>query len=411
MNTRNKGKTSGPNNTRGKRSLAASKAKASAVGRSGAPKAQVQTKTVRTETKNKKVQIRKVDTKPKINRTMNRTLVKSRIPEGRATQSLRFHGNKNASGIDRRLKTQSPWYQSIIDPLHGADAKIPDDCGDETGTLQLVQRGLIEVPALANACTGVVTQTLFPSAIGPNEGYTATNPATSTNVLVDFLVGTRYDTTDALQAYAQGVRVVSAAIYVQPECTLANAAGEICMFVVPGEQKPAAPETYDEYVNKYGSVTIPLNTQSSSMARWYPIKMNRYANAQENTDYSAFYDPFNAAPDPHFMGFITNGVPAGVSLRWTIVINYEFLPQENSINILNAKPSPADSTEVDLVENWVQSDSPVRPVSLKMMETPPSPVSPTHDEAAENDESGFGMFFNVLKELAPLALEGAAMLL
>jgi hypothetical protein len=107
------------------------------------------------------------------------------------------------------------------------------------------------------------------------------------------------------------------------------------------------------------------------------------------------------------MGVIVNGSVQNATFLFTIVINYEFTPFQNSINILDAKPSPQDAQEVDLVENWTQEMDPVTITSNKIVATPPESSKveePGHD-------TGFGMFFETVKELLPVALEVGAMLL
>jgi hypothetical protein len=331
------------------------------------------------------------------------------LPRTQRTEALRFK-NKSRQDINSKLKKSSPWFISLCDPLHGAGEKIPDDVGEETGCLQLVQRGIKTVPSLANACAGVKTFTLHPSGTDATQGYTVTSDSTSTQSSVDWFGGSAWDTTPTLQSFARGVRVVSAAIYVQPECTLADASGEMTLFSIPNVDNTAI-TAYDDYAQAYGSVQVPMNNTGAVMAKWYPIKMVSDVTSNAFLDYSAFYDPAKVMPPYWTMGFVTAGVPSGVSFRYTIAINYEFLPSLNSIDILDAKPSPNDATEVDLVENWIQSEPVARPVSKKAMMTPPSPPAMTRELKEADDESGFGMFFDVIKELAPLALEGAALLL
>lgn len=331
------------------------------------------------------------------------------LPKAGSTKSAQFKTTaKDGKKVHANLKKKSPWYTSISDPLHGAGCKIPDGVGEETGTLQLLQRGTISVPAAANGTCGVRTCCLHPTSAGipPNEdyGFVQTLDTSTTGAVVWEPDAIEWDTTDALQAYAQGVRVVSAALYVQPESSLSTCSGEICLFVKPGLKSGLT--TYNDFANNYGSVLLPLNSNQASMIRWFPM-------SQGEKTYDAFYNPNAISTDsldfPPFweLGFLTSGVPGETTFRYSIVVNYEFLPKENSINILSASPSPQDAEEVDLVENWISNEPAAHPVSNKVVASPPSPVSPTH----EDNTSGFGMFYNVLEELVPIVLDGAMMLL
>ncbi len=327
------------------------------------------------------------------------------FPNGGKTTALHFP-NK-ADKVHDNLKKCSPWYQSITDPLHGADCKIPDDCGDETGTLQCVLKGQFSVSTTPGNSAGVQINTPYSCLAGlANQGFSLTD-ATSTTVALLWQPGGEYPTSQTLKDFSQGHRVVSCALYVQPECSIADCAGELTFFSTPMDRDGST--TYDNFVNKYGSTTLALNSLDPMMVRWFPYS----ANLQT---FKAFYRP-NAGSVGQFvdgvpfwqMGVLTAGVPAGVTFRYTIVINYEFLPLYNAINILDAAPSPVDATEIDLVENWISTEPTARIVSQSQITDPPSTVEPQH--AVQGGSDGFGMFTDVLRELVPIALEGLSLLI
>ncbi len=325
-----------------------------------------------------------------------------RFPNAGATTQLHFPNKSNK--VHENLKSCSPWYQSISDPLHGADCKIPDDCGDETGTLQCVVKGQITVPAIPQASCGVQINTPYSCLLGlPIQGYSLSTGASTTAVLA-WQPGQQYPTSPVLISYAQGHRVVSAALYVQPECSLVDCSGEMTFFQTPMDKDGNS--TYDWFVNKYGSTTMALNSLDPMMIRWFPY-------SDQDKTFKAFYLPnagnvgfFDDAVPYWQMGFITAGVPAGVTFRWTIVINYEFLPLYNAVNILDLAPSPTDATETDLVETWIATEPTAKPLTQVQMVEPPRAVQPQH---SEGDGGGFGMFTDVLRELVPIALEGLSL--
>jgi hypothetical protein len=305
-----------------------------------------------------------------------------------------------------RLKKKSPWFESICDPLHGADVKIPDSTGVETGTLQLVQRTSLTIPALADAVTGYRTTCLHPNeAGGIQSNFQVTDPAASTSATVKWDATNRnFETNKALQAYSDSVRVVSAAIYCQSEASLASNSGLMIGYV---EAYPdaliATGDPLSVYENSYKSAIVPINNNEPCMTRFFPVKSDGAA-------YDMFYQPTLGVGgvsasgqflNPRWeMGILIHGAPPGAVFLITAVVNYEFIPFQNAINILDASPSPVDAQETDLVELWTQTLDPVQMTNNKVVATPPQ----ASQVEEPGEESGFGMFFEVIKEIAPLAL-------
>jgi len=332
------------------------------------------------------------------------------VPVMRPTKPLRYKvppskGRNQEQLISKRLKKKSPWYQSLIDPLRGADVKIPDSVGIETGTLQLVQTGTITTGAASGVC-GIRTTCLHPNLVGSplaSQNYQLLLN-TSTTADLDWNPSMlAFDTSSVLQTYSTGVRVVSASLSLQSEASQLNNSGAMTAYVLPYRAALTADgNNLSHYQNYYKSSVIPVNNNQPAEVLFYPIKEN-------GGMYDMFYDPVQgvgpgddtSGPDNPFweMGIIVNGAGA-TNFFYQICVNYEFVPSENSINILDAKPSPNDAQEIDLVENWVQDMPVTGMVSTKKVSAPPmtSTVEPP------GETTGFGMFFEVIKELAPLAL-------
>lgn len=212
----------------------------------------------------------------------------------------------------------------------------------------------------------------------------------------------QFNGADDLKAITNAHRIVSACMIVQPEASSLHNEGEICLFSVPfaGIEN----NVYADYMNHYKSVVVPCNTNKPSVVRWYPISRQDWNfKAFQRTDGTALsYDDAveqDSCPAWEF-GFVTSGMAGGTVIRYTIVVNYEFVPTLNTLNVLDASPSPNDVMEMDLVESWVQDMPVAKPISVTAASSSPSGVQPRH----EDDNTGFGMFFNVLTELAPLAL-------
>jgi hypothetical protein len=340
------------------------------------------------------------------------------LPSAPPTKGLTFKmpkmkGGTSAEGIQKRLKKKSPWFASISDPLHGADCKIPDETGVETGCLQIVQRGTVTVNGggvagarilspYVNLCgsgaaTGVNIQIM-------NSTATETTVAWGNGTNDGDAYGFEWNGSAEIRTVTNAHRVVSCGLYVQPEPSLADNKGEICLFAVP-YAKDDSP-LYTNYMNKYKSVVVPINSNQASRVLWYPFARQDWSfKSFLRTDGDGFAEEDTIVdsdlPTPYWtLGFIANGAADTVVIRYTAVLNIEFVPNFNTLNILGASPSPQDVTEVDLVENWVQEMPIAEPVSQRSAASSPTSVSPSHDD----DQTGFGMFFNVIKELAPMAL-------
>jgi len=316
--------------------------------------------------------------------------------------------------VHKNLKAKSPWYQAIRDPSQGAGIKIPDDVGFETGTLQCVLETSFASESVAGppsaSLGGIRVFALHPNKFGGalGENWQTVDSVGSTSTTVAWLAGSPFPTNAPLQAYSNGVRVVSAAVYVESEASLSNASGEMILGWLP--YRVSASPVINDYRNMYGTSIMPLNVSKPMVVRWTPVSLNTQT-------YSAFYNPlwptigpeFNSCPNWELFCIVV-GAPAGVTFRARVVVNYEFIPDENSIDILSANPSPSDETDVNLTEAWVAEESAVSAVTTDTMARAPGAAV---EEATPQDggETGFGMFTAVLEELVPYALEGLTMLL
>lgn len=329
------------------------------------------------------------------------------IPKSSVSRGIRMPKQRGAraDGIKKRLQKTSPWYQSILDPITGADAKIPDDTGVETGTVQLIYKSTVttnsngmcgfrlKTPYINKGGTDLASanvQEVDPTSGALSVGWGAKTGATWT-------LGDAWPLTgcEDLRAIASHHRVVSAALYVQPECSLADNRGEFVVFTDPFHNM-ITPQ-YTDYVNHFKSAVIPVNANVPGVGRWYPIMV-------DDNSFKAF-EEMNAQDVseiiPWNIGFIANGCEADIPFRVTVAINYEFLPMYNTINVLDTSPSPQDTQEIDLVENWVQDMDVATVTTNRVVSTAPKTVTPQH---GENDgDTGFGMMFNVLKEILPFA--------
>lgn len=332
--------------------------------------------------------------------------------------ALRWPKNREAD-IHKRLKKKSPWFQSIQDPLHGADAKIPDETGVETGTTQLVERmtvttngagvcGLRVVSPFINdgnlAASDAETDGWNWQHVDPVAGVSSIKWGAN-NETGSFVwhKGAAFSGVSELKRITNMHRVVSAALYVQPEPDGLTNKGEYTLFMQPYGTTDSP--DYNNYLNYYKSVPIPLSSpQPNGRICWVPFYRNDWnykSFVRTNGTTAALDDDHDQCYPMWTFGMVTNGCNESVTFRITVVVNYEFIPTYNTLNVIDASPSPEDAQEVELVETWVQDMDVARPVGERAVSSSPSTVTPQHGETDEG--TGFGMFFNVVKEILPFA--------
>lgn len=335
------------------------------------------------------------------------------IPRSGGSEARHIRASGGSEKINSNLKKRSPWYQSILNPAQGAGIKIPDDVAIQTGTIQCVTEENFIVSGAGNI-GGVRIISLHPNLASPSLNglglnHQSVDPAGTSVSSVQWLQGSGFATTAPLTQFARTVRVVSAALYVESEASLASASGEMLVGYSPYTYT-ANGAPMSQFRNAYGTSIMPLNACKPMKVLWTPVSVDQQT-------YSAFYNPratgIGAADTqvPLWELFVlVTGCPINTTFRVRMVVNYEFIPMENSIDIISANPSPCDSTEVDLTESWVAETQVTVPTSTKEMSSNPG-AGIEASLPQDGGETGYGMFVDLLKELAPYALEGVAMLI
>jgi hypothetical protein len=334
----------------------------------------------------------------------------ARLPTATGLKGLEAKKDKkNKSQVQSRLKQKSPWFSSISDPLHGADCKIPDETGVETGTLQIVQR--VTVSSNSNGVAGV--RCLCPWINSVNNGdpdgsnfQITTAAAAQTNIEWGNSAGTvgrcePFEGAPEIKKITNAHRVVSAAIYVLPEMSLQNNSGEILLYQVPYEAQGSTGFPYvATYQNLYKSSILPVNSGKCGKSLWYPFQRQDWSfKSFLETDRTVFSDDDdNSTTVPNWeFGFIAVGLGANSTFDTQIVINLEYLPIYNTLNILDVSPSPQDAVETDLTLNWVQELPTSTPISFQQATSSPTTVEPQHGD----EPTGLGMIADVIQTVLP----------
>lgn len=337
----------------------------------------------------------------------NRTIS---IPRSSKGSPMHVHQEK----IHDNLKQKSAWFQSLEDPAQGAGIKMPDDVAVQTGTLQCVQETSFTTSGNPGTLGGLQFTTPYanqaPGAVSGNGINFRTMSSIATPTTIAWNQYQSLDTNDALAAYSEGVRVVSACLCVESEGSLVTSEGLLSIGSTPYFQQVSP--NLSSYKSAYGTALMPLNASTPMMVKWFPVNKG-------NQTYSSFYDPNltavgNTEQHVPFWGMfaIVEGVTNPVTFRCRLVVNYEFLPRKNSIDILSANPSPVDATEVDLVESWVAETPNAKPTTTQSMSSSPGAGLLEREELQQDGgPTGFGMFAEVLGEILPYALEGISLLI
>lgn len=391
-----------------KKTLAVQSQRTAAGAQKSAPQhKKVQSKPVVAQKAQKSVQVvKQVKAKQP---TLKANLRSRGIPSAPYSGGLKMPHGGSQTQIHDRLKKKSPWYTSIKDPLHGADCKIPDETGVETGTLQIVQRFTTTANAEGVAGAKLITPYVNSVALGDPNGSNIQIITPGSNAIAmewGDLAGnpgkaTAFDGVADIKAISKQHRIVSCCLIAQSEAALATNSGEICGWVT--DFADTAAPLYDTYLNLYKTAVLPVNSNSALTVRWFPVTRQDWSfKSFLDTDRKTFDtdDSDDEAIPTWNLGVCCKGMTPGTVVRITAVVNYEFIPTYNTLNVLDVSPSPNDVTEVDLVESWVQEMPISAPISQKTAASSPATVAPQHGE----EPTGFGMFADVVMEIIPFAL-------
>lgn len=319
--------------------------------------------------------------------------------------------------VAKRLKTKAPWYQALNDPKHGEGCKIPDAVGTETATVQIVT----EVPVTVNAggVSGCRVRFPFPNSTGGGlnaYNYQVTDPTATAAAIIwsDGVLpannppGKVFQQNAVMVTNSIGSRIVSASVTAIPEISSLSNSGEMCAYVFPWsgvERRFASPLTYASYTTLQDSSTLPVNQMKPLAARWYPVSMG---DAEAGgLDYHDFIVPGAIPPQaqgvavtPEWQfGVICSGMTASVgTVKFEIVINFEYLVLLNIMDLVDVGPSRVDEFEEQFTLKCISEEPVTGVVPLSHIGAAPSPVIDVPDP------TGFGFLANIIKEVAPLAI-------
>ena len=313
-------------------------------------------------------------------------------------KEIRHVDEFDAQKADNRLKKKSAWIASIMDPLRGAGAKIPDAEGIPTACSQLVQKITVPVNAGGVCACEVVTPYVTSSA---SKNYRFSNAASvSTNLT--WAAPEFFSNQTTLQSIASSHRVVSGALYAEYEGTTLQDSGDVTTYT--RAYTPQALTALSAIQSTYTASVVPINKARSKavMARWFPININAQSYKDfVGTNFSGIGSP--GATPFWTLGAVFSGLPASVgSVIFTFVFNYEFVPTLNSMDFITPENSPVDPFEEQFAVQWAQQEPSTGITSNKKVDVSPSSQVVQAADQGMSADNMFGMLGQIIKEVVPL---------
>lgn len=323
-----------------------------------------------------------------------------------------FDKDAFSENLDKRLKERSLYYQSLLDPLQGAGAKIPDMTAIPTGTFQMVQR----IPVTSNlqgiAAIRVASPQFAPANITTLTqqfgGYQTSNGAATAGSLTWGAI-TDFTGWTGFNGNVSFARCVSASLTAEYLGTELQDSGHIVGQFAPGAF--ASPGSVTQLANFPYSSDCPVNRNEPFMVRYLP---------------QGFYDvPFvpgaavqsDSGPHPDSMIIVMSDIPASTNTMFVFCANYEFQPTSTAVNIVDVAPSPIDVYECGKIAQWTQELETSGIIPADKVDVMPSAAVTNRAEAfatsTEQEDSlgGMGMLGDVLDFALPVLMKAIPALL
>jgi hypothetical protein len=319
----------------------------------------------------------------------------------------------DAEAFTKALKKRSQWFQSLMDPISGAGARIPDPSGYKTTCFQMVKR--VTVPVGVAGVSGIRVTDLYPmdsgatvNTAGNFANFQITNGALANASNLNWSDGTTTgsslytpEVNGVLSAGATSlaslIRPVSSAIYASYTGTSLSDAGTFVSYVNPaGMEASSVADSRLRSLN--GSSLLPVKANRVAISRWLPIQRSPSATAAglmgtSTRDYRTFTSGNRTPPTTvnetcpcEFGVYMVGGTASTGSVEFVIVTNYEFTPRFAQSGLIEASPSPQDPLEENFVMSTIEVKDATGSLPMRAFSEVPSASSVTKAEKVE--ESG-----------------------
>jgi hypothetical protein len=364
---------------------------------------------------------------------------------------------KAASKIpkQRALMSGSHYFSTLADPFNVHGEKIPDDINYPSSTFTIVDRRVLTLNssgfgtllyglAGGNASTvygSLVPCRMFePSAPSKNvdKKQTKSNPSQTgdpDSVFHQFIVGTQTDgtggsTTDVMPSIASGhqveftfadwqdnvgvptlydkCRLVSGGVSIDYLGSSLNAKGRITIASVPRrtlrQNFGDGPITLTQVQNLVGAKIIPVNKLTGASAEYHPLDSVdfQYTDQRSNFDITSLSNHDYDCSLGGELWIVVDAAEAGATCQITGVFNYEAIPAEGILNIVQPSYSRNDPIELSMAMNSIEEvpttqmgNKATKSISSGQGQLPPisapeaSKIVSTEEQREEGEEDSF----------------------
>lgn len=271
------------------------------------------------------------------NTPSNTTIVVNKVNKSKPVPRLNF--------------TRDAWLATLIDPWGVHGVRIPDETVSPSATASIRVR--FSVAAVQNTtATGKYAASVYFNPCIRNAymvatGYDASNGSVSyptPQTVRQDMPG--YDT---LKNLARSYRVVSAGFAVYSSTAMAQNQGRHSCAFYPGNDNSPIPFA-TTFFPTVGGVQLSENSEVSALNQqmvcsvvWIPSDRTNY---QYHLPGSSPIGPTEAAPQPFYncgtILWISDGLSSAATFEVSLVVNIEYLPNQNSVSFISQMPSRYD---------------------------------------------------------------------
>lgn len=332
------------------------------------------------------------------------------------------------------LKKRSAWWSSIMDPVTGGGARIPDPSGYHTACYQYVKRVTVAVNAQGVAGLRITdpyswASTAFGTAGEPCNFQTTIPTSAAANLAWGdgttsgngiYFQELNSTLANGVSSLASLIRPVSGAVIATYTGTSLSDAGTFVSYTNPAGLESSA--TADSrFRTLYGATVMPVKANRCSISRLLPVQRSPPVGSggvllNNAIDYRAFKQANRGITSDQTsysfreFGVYATGCTASTgSVEFIIVVNYEFVPRFNTGNFIEATASPQDPIEENFVVSNLSEEDATGTLSLREFAEVPSSSGPTK---AERDSVGGPLSFmtEVVGFLGPILEIGLPLL-
>lgn len=273
------------------------------------------------------------------NATKKAKRAEAKVEQGLSDLKAAIANSRSGKASSRvQLANASYYLKSIIDPFNFPGSKIPDQVTLPSATSQCVYRFQSTVNAQGVAGVWVqmgntsLSSGLQTCATTATAGALTWNAAATKSYSVNF------------QGVAQSRRIVSGFVSYEYQGAPLNRKGRAIL-------------DFEGYQSNF--ISTPPSDSASMLFRPYsedlnvaerPFGMVRYI--PQDTGALTYFSATSSAAQG-VCGVVIDGAVPGDIVEFTILENYEFIPANNAINLIDPTPSVSDPIEMSIASNAI----------------------------------------------------------